>query len=269
MTASPEVRQLAEKLHAQGICQTMASAFQMAESMLVTSVKVTRDFNSRYEKEDKAIRPSSNPSLVGMHPSVAGMFEDPKDPLADDKDDEGKDPDMDGEEEKVSTMIKSMSHPHLEKPKPLFHAPPTSGMTLHELMDTGNGELRFDGSKVHYNEQKMPEMVQAPISASDSIQSTLPVGDSMHGQSQGMSSMPAMPQVHSEMQHTEMHQEVHPHPVSAPIEQHHAEAPKPVEAPQAATVELPKAPIQASQAEIAKKGALYQKVDLASVFGKK
>src|SRR3989344_8605810 len=110
MAASPEVRQLAEKLCAQGICQTMASAFQMAESMLVTSVKVTRDFNTHYEKEDKKPQ-STRPSLVGLPPTVAGMFDEPKDPLADPKDDP-KDPDEEddpgSEEEKVSTMF----HPH-------------------------------------------------------------------------------------------------------------------------------------------------------------
>ncbi|MEK6964270.1 MAG: hypothetical protein AABX70_07635 [Nanoarchaeota archaeon] len=246
MTASPEVRQLAEKLHAQGICQTMASAFQMAESMLVTSVKVTRDFNVRYEKEDKK---PVRPSLVGLPPTVAGMFDEPKDPLADPKD-EPKDPDEEDdpahEEEKVSTIINPMSHPHIEKPKPLFHAPPTSGMTLHELMDSGNGELRYDGSKVHYSEQKMPEQSTLFVESTPQVQ---------------------MPQMHEQPQVSA--------PISAHMESSHMEipkpfeAPKPVEAPQESTIELPKAPVQASRAELEKKNALYQKVDLSSVFGVK
>ena len=126
MTASPEVRQLAEKLHSQGICQTMVSAFQMAESMLVTTDKVIKDFNSRYEKNDK--RPI-RPELVGLPPSVAGMFDDPKDPL----DDPDKDKDEDEEhheEERVSTLLPSKVEASIPKPKPLFHPPSTSAMTL-------------------------------------------------------------------------------------------------------------------------------------------
>src|SRR3989344_6512140 len=230
MTASPEVRQLAEKLHSKGICQTMASAFQMAESMLVTSSKVTKDFNSRFEKKEP-IHPSPNPSLRGMPNSVTSLLEEPQDPLADPKDDD-KDEDEDAhhEEERVSTILKPVTMPKVEKPKPLFHAPTTSGMTLHELMDSGNGELKYDGSKVHYNEQKMPQ-AQAVLSPE-----------------------PVQP--------ISQPQPIQTLPPQAPIEM-----PKPVEAPQAATVELPKVPVQASPAELEKKNALYTKVDLSAVFG--
>ncbi len=257
MTSSPEVRQLAEKLHAKGICQTMASAFQMAESMLVTSVKVNKDFNSHFENKE-SIRPSSNPSVKGMPVSVTSMFDvseiateggnaisdhdqkrinssvfdEPKDPLDDDKDKEPEDDSQ--EEERVSTMFHPVSQPKIEAPKPLFHAPPTSGMTLHELMDTGNGELRFDGSKVHYNEQKMPEAIMAaPVESHISVPSVAPVE------------------------------------APKPVEMPKAVAVETPEVPQATTVELPKAPVQASRAELEKKNALYQKVDLSAVFGVK
>lgn len=58
MTASPEVRQLAEKLHAQGIVATMAAGINMAQSMLETSNKVMKDFNPKYGEDDE---PFTNP----------------------------------------------------------------------------------------------------------------------------------------------------------------------------------------------------------------
>ena len=58
MTASLEVRQLAEKLQAQGIVATTAAAIDMAQSMLETSNKVMKDFNPKYGEDDE---PFTNP----------------------------------------------------------------------------------------------------------------------------------------------------------------------------------------------------------------
>lgn len=116
MTASPEVRQLAEKLQAQGIVATMAGAIGMAQSMLETSNKVMKDFNPKYGEDDE---PFTNPHK--------GDGDEDKD------EDEGHQ-----EEEKAAVQI-------IKKPE----------LTLHELMGREEShELKFLGDKVHITQVK-------------------------------------------------------------------------------------------------------------------
>ncbi len=122
MTASPEVRQLAEKLQAQGIVATMAGAIGMAQSMLETSSKVMKDFNPKYGEDDE---PFTNPHKGD--------------------EDEGDKDEGHQEEEKAAIQI-------IKKPE----------LTLHELMGREEShELKFSGDKVHITQVK-EQLLETP-----------------------------------------------------------------------------------------------------------